>query len=91
MFQVTAGARGRVVCTGDLVTVEQWLSLDNERIDAEVRRATRSQADLELEEMTLEGMSGARAADWTGDGWPPAARSSTATATSTPRWWCTAR
>ena len=61
-FEVTAGARGRVVCTGDLVTVEQWLLLDNERIDAEVRHATRSQADLELEEMTLEGMSGARAA-----------------------------
>jgi hypothetical protein len=51
-FQITAGARGRVVCAGDLAAVEHWLIRYNERIDAEVRRATRSQADLELEEMT---------------------------------------
>ena len=51
-FQITAGARGRVVCAGDLAAVERWLLRYNERIDAEVRRATLSQADLELEEMT---------------------------------------
>jgi hypothetical protein len=51
-FQITAGARGRVVCAGDLAAVERWLLSYSERIDAEVRRATRSQADLELEEMT---------------------------------------
>jgi len=53
-LRITAGAHGRVVCAGDLAAVEQWLLRYNERIDAEVRRATRSQADLELEEMTRE-------------------------------------
>jgi hypothetical protein len=63
-FHVSAGARGRIVCAGDLGTVERWLLRYTELIDAEVRLATRSRADLELEEMAV----GPAAVERTG--WP---------------------
>ena len=50
-LQITAGARGRVVSAGDLGAVERWLLRYDERIDAEVRRATQSEADIELAEI----------------------------------------
>ena len=72
-YRITAGARGKVVCAGDLDTVEQWLLRYNERIEAEVRRATRSREDDELEIMAGGGPVSATMADLAAPD-PPTAR-----------------